>query len=226
MAGAAVDTEPKRRAHLLRGRAKVEDAPTQLDALAPALVDRIVGADRVRVLLAEPRQAEPLADLLVGGRDEDQVSRGLEPLAREGRDRDRARSNLALHIERPAAPDLAVAQLARPRTDLPLGRIRQNGVGVREEEQARATAAPRQPRDEIRALGHLRVELALDAVLGEVVAQQLRRDRLVAGRVDGVELNQLPQELDNLGAEPLAWPDQSSSLASWVSWFLARQSSG
>ena len=55
------------------------------------------------------------------------------------------------------------------------------------------------PRPGIRATrfarsGVLRVELALDAVRGEVVAQELGRQRLVSGRVDRVEPDQLLQE--------------------------------
>ena len=78
--------------------------------------------------------------------------RGLEPLARERRDRDRVRRHLALHVERAAAPDLAVAQLARPRVDAPLGRVGEHRVGVREEQQPRPVAAPGDARDEVRPL--------------------------------------------------------------------------
>ena len=72
---AAAHAQPERRAHLLRARAEVDGRPADDDSLAAALVDRVVDPHRVRVLLAEPLQAEVVADLLVGGRDEDEVAR-------------------------------------------------------------------------------------------------------------------------------------------------------
>ena len=112
---AAAHAEQERRAHLLRGRAEVERPPAEHDPVAAALVDRVVGAHRVRVLADEPREPEVLADLLVGRGDEDEVAVRPEPLPRQARDRDRARRDLALHVERPAPPDLAVDD-ARPTT--------------------------------------------------------------------------------------------------------------
>ena len=147
------------------------------------------------MLLAEPREAEAVADLLVGRRDEEQVAGRAEALARERRDRDRARRDLALHVERAAPPDLAVAQLARPRI----------GASTRPDRRARcrcaragrdgAAAAAGDPRDEIRPLRHPGVELARDAVRLEVAAQMLGGARLVPGRVDRVEPDQLLQEV-------------------------------
>ena len=82
MAAAAVDAQPERRTHLLGGRAEVEDAPlAEVDPVARAFVDAVLGTDRVRVLAAEPGEAEVFADLLVGGGGEDQVAARLEPLA-------------------------------------------------------------------------------------------------------------------------------------------------
>ena len=89
------------------------------------------------------------------------------------------------------------------------------------EQQALAVAAAGQAGDEVRPLGRPRVELALDAVAGEVVAQELGGLRLVAGRVDGVEADQLLQKLGDLVAER-----HSSSFASSVRRFRACQSSG
>ena len=59
-------------------------------------------------------------------------------------------------------------QLARPRIDRPLGRVGEHGVGVREQEQRRPVARAPDPRDQVRPLGHARVELALDAERLEV----------------------------------------------------------
>ena len=70
-------------------------------------------------------------------------------------------------------------------------------------QEPRPVAASRDARDEARPLGHARVELALDAERLQVVAQQLGRDRLVAGRIDGVQADQLLEELDDLVAQGL-----------------------
>ena len=74
-------------------------------------------------------------------------------------------------------------------------------VSVCERKQRLGPSPPAQPRDEVRALGRARVELDLDAVRREVLAQQLRGERLVAGRVDGVQPQQPLQQVDRLVAE-------------------------
>jgi hypothetical protein len=71
---------------------------------------------------------------------------------------------------------------------------------MREQEQPRALPSWN-PSDEIRPLGHLGVELALDSGLLEVRAKHLGGERLVPRRVDGVEADELAQELDRLVAE-------------------------
>jgi hypothetical protein len=116
-------------------------------------------------------------------------------------DRDGVRRHLTLHVERAATPDLAVSQLARPRIELPLARVGEDGVRVREQEYARAIASAGQPGDEIRALRHFGVELDLDAALTEIGTQQLGRPGLVPGRIDRVEADQPLQELGRLVAE-------------------------
>ena len=160
---ASVHAEDERRAHLLGGRAEVQHLAAELDAVAGAFVDREVGTHRVGVRFDEPLQPEAVADLLVGGRDEDQVARAPPALARERRERDRRRGDLTFHVERAAAPHLAVHELAAERLTLPLARVGENDVRVREQRKRRAVAAAADAGDEIRALGHARVELALDA---------------------------------------------------------------
>ena len=155
------------------------------------------------MLAAEPEQpvVGALPELLVGGGGEDQVACRTKALARERCDRDCAGRDLVLHVERPAAPDVPVTQLARPRVDRPLRRVGEHRVGVREQQQPRPVAAPRNPRDEVRPLGHARVQLALDPERLEVVAQQLGRLGLVPRRVDRVQPDELPKEVDDLVAQ-------------------------
>ncbi len=194
VAGAAVHEDPEGRGLLLGGRAEVDDA-AELEPVAGALVDRVVGADGVGVRLAEPGEAEAVADLLVGGGGEDQVAGRLEALAGERGDRDRVRGHLPLHVERAAPPDLAVAHLAGERRHRPLGGVGEDDVGVAEQQQRRAVAATRNPGDEAGALGHARVEVAANAVCLEVFAQELGRRRLVAGRVGRVDADEPAEQI-------------------------------
>src|SRR5437868_14781782 len=100
MAAAAVNDQPEGRAHLLGCRAEIEDtAAAEVDPIACALVDAVVRANGVGMLAAQPREAEVVADLLVGRRGEDQVAARLEPLARQRGDRNRIRRDLSLHVE-------------------------------------------------------------------------------------------------------------------------------
>ena len=203
VAAPAGDAQDEGRAQLLGRGAEVVRAPGDLDAVAGALVDGVLAAHGLGVLAAEPGEPEVgvVAHLLVGGGGEDQVAARLEPLARERGDRDRARRHLALHVQRPASPHLPVANLARPGVDGPLGRIGQDRVRVREEQQPRPVAAPTDPRHEVRPLRHARVQLALDAERLQVAAQQIGRRGLVPGRVDRVEADQLLEEGRDLLAQ-------------------------
>jgi hypothetical protein len=64
---------------------------------------------------------------------------------------------------------------------------------VRQEREPRASP-PGNARDEVRSVGDLGVELALDAVRVEVCAEQFGSGCLVARRVDGVDADQLLKE--------------------------------
>jgi hypothetical protein len=196
----ALDAQAEGRGHLLRARAEVVGGAAEDDALAAPFVDRVVGADDLRVLLAQPLEPERRADLLVGRGDQDEITSGPEPLARERREGDRARRDLVLHVEGTAAPHLVADQLARPRVALPLRRVRDHRVRVAEEGEGRPVAAA-DARDEVRPLGLAGQQLRGHAVLGEVVAQALRSARLVPRRVDGVEADQPLQQPDRLVAQ-------------------------
>ena len=171
---AAAHAQQERRAHLLGGRAEVEGAAGDLDAVAAALVDRVVGAARVRMLADEPVEPEAVADLLVGRGDEDEVAAAAHP--------SRARLAIATAL---AATWPFMSSAPRPQTN-PSRSSPPNGsrstrprrpARRRCARAARATARrrPAEPRDEVRALRHLRVQLALDARVLEVGPQQLGR---------------------------------------------------
>ena len=124
------------------------------------------------MLLAEPGEAEVDAHLLVGGRDEDQVAGRLgSPRARATRSRRRSP---------PPGPSCRARRGPRPRrrgARPTTGRPSHSAgsastVSVCESSsEPRPVAGARDPRDEVRPLGHRRVELARDAVLLEVGAQ-------------------------------------------------------
>ena len=151
--------------------------------------------------LAQPLRTESVTDLLVGSRGKDEVARRLEALTCERCKRDSTGCNLPLHVERPAPPHRAVAQLAAERVRAPLGRVREHDIGVREEEQRRPVAATRDARNEVCSFRHPRVQLHLRAVFLEVLAEKLCRGGLVARRVGRVHADELLQELGHLVAE-------------------------
>ena len=198
---AAVHAHVERRRQLLGGGADVVDAVAEVEPVAGALVDGVVAAHRIRVLLAQPLQAEAVADLLVGGRGEDQVAGGPEALAGERGDRDGVRRDLALHVQGAPAPDLVGAHLAREGRHRPLARIGEDDVGVGEQEQRRPVAGAPDPGDEARPLGHAGVELALDAARLEVLPQELRGSRLVPRRVRRVDLDEPAEKVRHLAAQ-------------------------
>jgi hypothetical protein len=69
---------------------------------------------------------------------------------------------------------------------------------VREEREPRSVPATRDPGDEVRALGRPRIELAAHAVVFQVLPEDLGRLRLVAGRIDRIDLDQPLEEIDDL----------------------------
>ena len=221
---AAVDAQAEGSAHLLGRREEVDGLPTEHHPLAAALVERVVASHRVGMRLHEPLEAEAVTDLLVGRGGKDHVAGRAEPLPRQRCECDRRGRHMALHVERAPAPDDVVDEVARPRVAVPLRRVREHGVGVADQCERRPVAA-RQPRDEVRPLRHLGVQRRLDAVPGQVVAQQLGRARLVPGRIDRVQADQRLQQPGDL----LAWRHAGGAgdvFESAVSSFRACQSSG
>src|SRR5439155_13396496 len=141
-----------------------------------------------------------LAHLLVRRRGEEDVAGRPEPLAGERRDRDGARRDLPLHVERAAAPDVLLAKLAAPWVDRPLIGVGNDRVGVGEQEQPRPVSTAGQARNEVLPFGNTPEELALDPERLEVIAQELGRHGLVPGPVDRVQTEELPEKLGRLVA--------------------------
>ena len=217
----APEAELERRRRLLPDAAEVVDPAPEDAALSPALVQREGRANGVRMGRCEPRHAVVDADLLVGRQREEHVPGRAHALPRErGKGHGRGR-DVPLHVERAATPHLAVDEVARPRIACPLGRVRENGVRVRHEEQRRPVA-PGEPGDEVCALRGLREELARDAVASEVFLQHGRRACLVPGGIDRIQTDEVPEELRDLIPERQA----DSAFDRAVSSFRTSHSSG
>ena len=115
--------------------------------------------------------------------------------------------DLGLHVERAAAPQVAVGEVARPRVVLPLGRVGEHRVDVAEVDERRpvavgaASVATRFGRALV-AASSSRLETGSLEVAGEV----LDRGALVAGRIDGVEAHEALQDVGRLLLEVGAAP--------------------
>ena len=109
-----------------------------------ALVDQPVHARDVGPLLGQPLGAEPAADLLVDHRDHLQLAaRGPPAAAGQRGGGDDLGGGLGLHVERAAAPQVAVVDLARPRVVRPVVGIGEHGVHVGQVAQNRPGFVPR-----------------------------------------------------------------------------------
>jgi hypothetical protein len=187
---------------LLADAERVDATAAELERGAAALVDDVVAADLVRMVLAEPVRAQLAAGLLVRGEDEQQLAGRRPPaIASEAQAGGELARDLALHVECSAPPDHSVCELGRPRVARPLGGVGADGVDVAEQGQGRAFARAAQARDEVRALGLGREQLALESGLGEELAELLLERALVPRRVDGVDADQPLQQLRRVGSQ-------------------------
>ena len=199
VAGDAVGRQAKAKDALLRDADAVVAPAVVGDDRAAALVEQVVAAHLVGVLLADPHRAELAADLLVDDDDDEQVAARRAPaLARQRQRRRDLGRGLRLHVQRAAAPDEAVLEIAGPRVVRPVLGRREHGVDVRQQAQRRPVGAAAQPRDEVRALVHGAQQRDLEAGAAQLGGEHLLRDALVAGRVDRVRADQALKKLRRL----------------------------
>ena len=113
------------------------DAATALVAVVQtaALGQQVVAADRVGVLVGDPARAVGAAGLLVGDGEVEQVALGPEAAPHERAEHDRHRRREVEHVDRAAAPHLAVDQLAAERVVPPAGGVDRHDVGVTHQAQ-------------------------------------------------------------------------------------------
>ena len=168
---------------------------------AHALVEAVVGLEGLRPVLAEPLHAAVRADLLVGGGGVlDGAGEGSAG-ALEARERDGLGRHLVLHVGGADAPHVAVLHDAGERRHAPLAGVGRHHVEVAHHRERPARPRPVQPGHQALPVGQLAVELARDAVLGEVGLHDARGLGLVG--VGGVDAQERGEQLEDLVLERL-----------------------
>jgi hypothetical protein len=161
------------------------------------------------MLVDQPVGALPAAGLLIRRRAEDDVAaqagdriRGRIAAGRTRRAGEAAHDldfhrHHRLHIDRAAAPDVAVGQIAGERVVGPAGRLRGHDVEMREKEQRVAASPVAVNASDYRTpAGERFHDRGPEPLIGEHLLQVSSGKDLVAGRVDGLDPNQRSQQLD------------------------------
>ncbi len=180
---------------LLGDHDRVEAPPADVEREAAELADRVANAvEQLGVLAHDELGPKRTAGLLVGEQAQDHVAGRLQAARLGTHERGEHHRDTALHVERATTPQVAVGDLAGEWSVLPLA-ARGDDVDVPLQQQRRARAAARQPRDQVRALGILRDDARLDAERVEQPSDP--RDALTLGawRVARVEPEQVLQQL-------------------------------
>lgn len=172
------------------------------DACASALVDRKLGADEVRVIGEQPREAPAPSPLLVRRREEDDVplQRDLAGAggARQQKDSHQIRREHPLVVDRAAAVQVAILDDATERLDRPVLTLDGDDIHVREKQHGSfGGGAPESPHED-RARGGGLEELRLDSLLREHRLEIPRQRELVARRIHGIELDEALEMTDGL----------------------------
>ena len=197
--GRAAGPQPHPPEALLGGLDQVHPLLVDRQREAPDLPDGLRAAlEQVGPVLDEPLRAERAARLLVRDEPEDEIPRWHHAVAPEpAGHRDHHRVHV-LHVDRPAAPHVAVLHRSGERVHRPLRRLGRHHVEVPVHEQGPAFAVrPREPAEDVRPAGRARVEhLHLVPDLGELPRDVLRRlplpDRAVGlAGVGGVDRDEL-----------------------------------
>jgi hypothetical protein len=192
----------------------LSDAPIIADRhREPAdLADRLLAVrEQLGVLVDQPVRAVVPAGLLVRG--EHQHDRPPRPCSGPltGTDDRQHHRVEVLHVDRAAAPDAAVLDLAGERVDGPVRGLRGHDVEVAVDEQrlgGRVGALP--AGGERRTAGRRLVQLRRDADVGQLRGDVLRRLPLArpgtVAVVGGVDPDQIAAQLHDLGLWPVLHP--------------------
>ena len=136
VAGRAARGQPQPGHPLLRGLQQVEALAAEGQAEAADLADRLGDAlEQLRVLVHQEAGAPGAAGLLVGGEGEHDVAGRLALLAQALADDRQHHRVHVLHVDRAAAPDAVVGDLAGEGVVLPVFGVGRDDVEVTVDEQ-------------------------------------------------------------------------------------------
>jgi hypothetical protein len=186
VAGLAAGGQPEPQRYLLSHLHREHHVVAEAGAAA-ALVQQVADAgEDVRMVLDQPAGAVGAAGLLVGGGDEQHVAPQGFAGGVQGQEGLQVGDADALHVERPAAPDVTVADLAGKRRHLPVAGVGGHHVDVVQQHQGRLAAAL-EARPKVAAPGR-RLSGAVGNARGLEDGGQVRHPvGFVARRVGGVD---------------------------------------
>ena len=178
---------------------QVEGAPRNVERKSAKLADCVSNVgEQVWLRLDEVLRTDDAPGFFIGehaqqdvaGRD-DAVSSGPQ----QGGDHHR---EAALHVQRAAAPDIAVDDAGLERGMTP-GLVRGgHDVGVTVQEKGRRVASPGKACDQVRPLGRRRVPDGFDPCIVEKGGDVLDTGTLIARRIRRIELDEAAKNLRRL----------------------------
>jgi hypothetical protein len=151
------------------------------------------------VLLDQEQGPVPAARLLVGHGGEDDVAVQGRALALQQHQRHQAHRHHVLHVDGAAAPDVAALLHGGEGRVLPVVVVGGDHVQVPAQQQRRLAPAPLQARDHAGPPRRALQDLRRDPLAGQGRRHQLGGGALVAGRVAGVDPQQVLQAGQGLG---------------------------
>jgi len=210
VAGGTASGQPHPGLALLGGHDRVQ-AQVLVHGVAEAadLADRLGAAvEQLTMVLGDPVRTELAAGLLIGEEGQDDVAFGspalVVPVAHH---REHHRAHV-LHVDRAAAPHVAVVHLSGQRVDLPVGGRGRHDVEVAVHQQGRPAGVG--PGDAAEQIGPARLgldEAHLDTgrrqVLGDVLGRRPFVAALHTAEVVGVDPDQVTADRHDVGVRIL-----------------------
>lgn len=193
--GVALGDQPHDRALLLGDLDRVDPLADHREGEAAELTDRVAHpGEELGVLSGQESGAEIAALLLVAEHAEDDVAGRWRALGRPQHRGDEHR-HAALHVERAAAPEDALANLPGERVDRPSLAGHGDHVDVPVEEQRRRRPAPLEEGDDVGALGVAGEDPHVEPGGLQLRSQPGDQLALAPARRGRVEADQLPRQL-------------------------------
>ena len=184
-------------AALLRDHDRIEPAAADMKRHATGLTDRMPDpSEQFGVSVHQPPGAGDASGLLVGENGQDQVARGSAAGLRPDQRRHHHR-HAALHVERPAAPQVAVDDVAAEGPVPPLLVDCRDYVDMALQKQRRRFPTSLDARDQVGPSRLALVSSEIDVRVAQQALDVLDRDALLSGRVGGVKPDEVARELDH-----------------------------